>query len=485
MTRAAPLGTLYVEELKAMMRGRFAWLGAGIILLAVGGLATVGTQDTWLDGYGIIAYGLVPLAFIPFTAVAIASPRANRFVESVFTAPVDRATWLVAKILVLLTLAAAYDAALVPMMLVYAAHVGVPALLEKFLIWTPGILVASVAVGALIGVLFIGRTIAPPAAAAVGVLLVYAGLVPLQELMVAQGNGATRTGHLTLLSPAVLLKNGLGFSLVAASIPATTAATWISLAVLVLAAVALAVWVFVRAQGVETWEASRAQRWGLAVALVAATLLPVMIADTDYDRAAPRRNGAPAIRGVFSRGGSSLALTEPGGTPPVRCCGTILNRDQTPLGTDETARRDLWVLLPVDATQAVADLRIHITGANGLRVQADPDALAAAAAHLEQRTYPNDSGPVAADGHHVATGLAARVPISLTPTSPWDIGGDRYPLTVTATYRVDGEQAPRTINARAAVDAQVFSAIYEMGAASAILPLFCFGAALRRWRRTR
>ena len=52
--------TLYVEELKATMRGRFAWLGAGVILLAVGLVATVGTQDTWLDGYGIIAYFLVP-----------------------------------------------------------------------------------------------------------------------------------------------------------------------------------------------------------------------------------------------------------------------------------------------------------------------------------------------------------------------------------------------------------------------------------------
>ena len=54
-----------MEELKATMRGRFAWLGAAVILLAVGGLATVGTQDTWLDGYGIIAYGLVPLGLHP------------------------------------------------------------------------------------------------------------------------------------------------------------------------------------------------------------------------------------------------------------------------------------------------------------------------------------------------------------------------------------------------------------------------------------
>src|SRR4030088_865871 len=137
------------------MRGRFAWLGAAVILLAVGGLATVATQDTWLDGYGIVAYGLVPLAFIPFAASAIASPRANRFVESVFTAPVERRDWLIAKVLVLLTLAAAYYLALVPMMLVYIAHVGVPLLLKKFLLWTPGLLLVSIAVGVLIGVLFV------------------------------------------------------------------------------------------------------------------------------------------------------------------------------------------------------------------------------------------------------------------------------------------------------------------------------------------
>jgi len=124
------IGTLYVEELRATMRGRFALIGAGVILLAVGCVATVGTQDTWLDGYGIIAYFLVPLAFIPLSAAFVASPRANRFVESVFTAPVERRDWLTAKILVVGTMAAAYYVALVPMVLVYTHHVGVPLLLQ-------------------------------------------------------------------------------------------------------------------------------------------------------------------------------------------------------------------------------------------------------------------------------------------------------------------------------------------------------------------
>jgi hypothetical protein len=34
------VGTLYVEELKATKRGRFAWFGAGIVLLTVGCVAT-------------------------------------------------------------------------------------------------------------------------------------------------------------------------------------------------------------------------------------------------------------------------------------------------------------------------------------------------------------------------------------------------------------------------------------------------------------
>jgi ABC-type Na+ efflux pump permease subunit len=145
--------TLYFEELKATMRGRFAWLGAAVILLAVGGLATVGTQDTWLDGYGIIAYCLVPLGFIPFATGAIASPRANRFLESVFTAPVERSHWLAAKTLVLLTFAAAYYLALLPMLAVYTYYVGLPLLLAMFLVWAPCLLVASIAVGTLVGVL--------------------------------------------------------------------------------------------------------------------------------------------------------------------------------------------------------------------------------------------------------------------------------------------------------------------------------------------
>lgn len=467
------------------MRGRFAWLGAAVILLAVGGLATVGTQDTWLDGYGIIAYGLVPLGFLPVAAGIIASPRVNRFVECVFTAPVNRGDWLAAKLLVLLTLAAAYYIALLPMMLVYTWHVGLPLLLHKFLIWTPGLLIASIAVGTLIGVLFIGRSLAAPAGAAMGVLLAYAGLIPLQELMLARGNGATRTGHLTLASPAVLLKNALGFTLAARTLPTTTRLTWISFLVVVIGAFALAAWAFLHAQGVETWEATRRQRWTITLAILAMALFPVVFADTNYDTPAPPTSNAPAIRGLFSRAGTTVAMVTPGGRPPQRCCSTILNREEWPLGTDQPTQRDLLLLLPIEASKRVTNLRTKIEGENGLGITAADSALNQAAPQLEMRTYPNDTGPEAADGHRLLTGWVARVPITLNPTGPWDIGGDRYPLSVTATYEVAGETRPRTFSARAAVDAEVASAIYEMGVAASILPLLCVGFAFWRWRRTR
>ena len=473
------IGTLYAEELKATMRGRFAWLGAAVILIAIGGLATVGTQDTWLDGYGIVAYGLVPLAFIPFAAGAIASPRANRFVESIFTAPVERRDWLIAKVLVLVTIAAAYYIALFPMLLVYTHHVGLPFLLGRFLRWTPGIMIASVAIGTLIGVLFIGRSVAAPAAAGMGVLLAYVGLVPLQELMVARGNGATRSGHIALASPAVLLKNALGFTLAVGSIPATTALTWVSLLAITIGAFALAVWVFLRAQGIETWESTRGQRWTITLAIAAIVLLPVMLADTNYDAPAPPANGAPVLRGIGGRVSGSLALVSAGQNLPARCCSLILNRETEPLATDERTRQDMLLLLPVDTAQRITDLSIQVVGENGLEVTSD------APPQLEAHTYARDAGPSAEDGHRIVNGWIARVPVTLMPGNPWDIGGNRYPLNVAATYHVTPDHETRKFSARAAIEAQVSSAIYEMGAASSILPLLCLGAAFTRWRRTR
>ncbi|GLS22372.1 hypothetical protein GCM10007874_53900 [Labrys miyagiensis] len=71
------------------------------------------------------------------------SLRANRFAESVFTAPAGRRGWFVAKVLVILTLAAAYYFAVAPLAAVYVANVGMPFLLAKFLVSAAGLFLVT------------------------------------------------------------------------------------------------------------------------------------------------------------------------------------------------------------------------------------------------------------------------------------------------------------------------------------------------------
>jgi hypothetical protein len=236
--------------------------------------------------------------------------------------------------------------------------------------------------------------------------------------------------------------------------------------------------VFLRAQGVETWETTRGQRWAITLGIAAIVLLPVLLADSNYDTPAPPQNLAPPLR-IFARASGALALVPSGGQLPARCCSALLNRDTESLGTDEHSERDMLLLLPVEATQSVTGLEVQIVGESGLQVTTGLPQ------QLEAHTYRNDAGPAAADGHHVVNGWIARVPVMLLPSKPWDIGGNRYPLNVSATYSVTPENQTHKFSARAAVEAQVSSAIYEMGAASSLLPLLCIAAAWTRWRRTR
>jgi hypothetical protein len=414
----------------------------------------------------------------------MASPRANRFVECVFTAPVSRGDWLAAKFLVLLTQAAAYYIALFPAMLVYASHVGVPFLLHKYLLWTPGILLAEISIGSLIGILFIGRSVLAPIGTAMGILLAYVIFIPMQEVMVAQGNGATRTGHITLSSPAVLLKNALGFAFGGRVIPSATKMTWISLAVIVFGSMLLAAWVFLRAQGVETWETTRSQRWIIAVAVIAIALFPAIFAETAYDAPAPAPNNAPSLR-ISARQGANAALVPPGAAFPRRCCSPILNWDRSALATGQSRHADLLIALPVDTASSVTNLRATLEGGDGLGLTAAPLALNQPAPPLETRNYPNDSGPQMPDGSRLTSGWFVRIPVTLDPENPWDIGEDRYAFNIAATYNVPGDTMPHSFEEHAGIAAQVPGAWYQMALATCILPLICFGAAFARWRRTR
>jgi hypothetical protein len=58
-------------------------------------------------------------------------------------------------------------------------------------------------------------------------------------------------------------------------------------------------------------------------------------------------------------------------------------------------------------------------------------------------------------------------------------------MDVKVTYGSDRSNQPQTFTSRVAVEAEVSIAVYEMGLASAILPVMCFAGAFIRWQRTR
>ena len=91
----------------------------------------------------------------------------------------------------------------------------------------------------------------------------------------------------------------------------------------------------------------------------------------------------------------------------------------------KTPSRTCLSFCPSTPVSALTDLHIEVSGEGGLHAVADPAAIASSLSRLETRSYPSDSGPAAPDGHHIAKGWVARVPVTLNPTNPWDIGGDQ------------------------------------------------------------
>ena len=195
-----------------------------------------------------------------------------------------------------------------------------------------------------------------------------------------------------------------------------------------------------------------------------------MLADTNYDAPAPPANSAPAdprpVRASRQQPGA-------GPCPAASCPRAAAARSSIATngrhsGTDEPTRPGIsssscrWT--PRDRS---TDLHVEIAGQNGLEV----DRGSAAAAgdgrqHLEVRRHDRTGvrpRPTATASRRAGWRAS---PSRWIPTHPWDIGGDRYPLERHGDVsRRRRRQQPRTFSARGAVDAQVASAIYEMGAA--------------------
>ena len=240
------------------------------------------------------------------------------------------------------------------------------------------------------------------------------------------------------------------------------------------------------AQGVETWETTRPKRWTISLAILPSRSSLSLFARQRLRRAVPRRRTRmPAAAPLC--GAASDATPVPAPAPLRRALlRPILNRDSRGPDPIRPATRDLLLFLPVDTANTRHRSSTPPRGATALEAPADPAVARPGCAIARTLHLRNDSGPETPDGRHLrrrAACCASRH--DYPPTAP-GTSAQRYPLHIAATYAGADRSAAAHLRGRAGVNAHVGGRHGADGARSArILPLFCFGAAFARWRRTR
>lgn len=473
MTRPVPFRRLLLEEARALPRGRFVLPGAALLatlLAAMGVLVATSLDGVW--SFALVAYGILPAALAGYAAAQMASLRATRFGQALYTTPVRSGQVLAARLLVALGLGALYLLATLPFLAIAAWHVDVDARVVRALLQGLGILAFAAAFGTMVGVLLAGRSIAGPAILGAGfTLLSFFAMTFTMGMLHMPADADPVVLRALHVSPHVLLSDARGVVAgdtgVAAEDPARALGLY---AAETLACVAIAAFAYTRAQGPEGWEGPRARRVALVALAVATLLLPVAAADVSYERVP---GFAKQGRGWSSeaRNGSVL-LVPPGAEAPdfgERHSGTL----ERPLLLDRPNARDLLVLVPAPAGRALLGVEVTVEPGPSLEADAGRFALGDVPDAARGRMDPDAWG----GGWE---GAVLRVPVVLTPRDALDLTANAYSLQVNVTYRVEGEAEERDTQVLAALRGDVAWVRTQMALAGAPAVLLAAGAALSR-----
>lgn len=461
--------TIYKAEVKALPRGRFALLGAALLLLGPLLFATT----VWLGPRGLADASLfnmvmLPTILIPFGAARLAHARSSRFLQAVFTTPVSQSAYYFAQVLVVATLGLAYLVALLPFFAVHAFHLGWPLDAWTWMGIGLGMVVASAVLGCLVGVLFTSR--GSLASLAVGVAFAVwtnAAWIMLPSA-IHEPEGAQREVmlHLFGTSPAILLLGAAGqLPLYAVASPARSFFAFLAMVAL---AASAGWWAFARAQSAEAWGPSR-RAAGLAAALVALALAaPVALASADYGEDLGRFSGQS-----WGSGGHNMTveLVLRGAPTTMYTSGPF---GAAPLPVGGPVEGDLLVVLFPGPNQTgplrALDLRV-----DGPRIHFEPSEI-----HLTNVTHFEEVPLPGPGGHGVRT---LRIPVRATLEKPGNLTREMYPFNATATVLPEGASAPIGAEAGALVMGSVPGVGSQMLAAGVPFPLACLlGFGVRRWR---
>ncbi|HWG89508.1 MAG TPA: hypothetical protein VNZ52_01540 [Candidatus Thermoplasmatota archaeon] len=474
------LWTLYMEELRAIPRGRFALAGAALVLLLVTFAGAVpGVEDEDMEFFFVLTCLFIPTAFAALAALPLATARSTRFIQSVFTAPVGKGEYLAAKTLVALTLGLAYFVALLPFVMVHVYHLGWPAGAIEWLLVCLGVVLYSTALGTFLGVVFTGRSTAAPVALGVG--LMFLSLMSVFFLWtVLEGDHSETTKQILIrlvhLGPHASLLDATGLHP-----PVQASAPHLSLAAYLVSVVGLfgaAAWIFLREQGVETWEVAPSHR-GLVAALIAGVFLaPMLLTGTTY--AAANDNDDEDYADLF-RPSEKLwvRLTDRGAPSLTAGFGAQGGFTENDLTIGETQELDLLVLFPVKPGTTLTNVRITLAATPSLNLEG-PRTLTL------DRTTSQEQGPIPKPGAWEADvdtserGLVLRIPVTVRPEAPTGLGDTLYGVNATATYRASGVEGLQEGFAQTRVAAEIATASLQMWLAGAPAVLGCTVSALRR-----
>lgn len=467
--------TLAREEIRSLPRPTFA-LGAVVVVLGL--LAPIGAfaygGEGGVEDTLVFTWLVAELVVAVVVAGRVAAARRSRFVDSLYTTPLDQRTWLAAQAIVGVVLAILVLAAQLPFLLVHVALLGVPATLPALLLGALAMGAFAVALGLFCGVI-VGDA-GPGAAAGLAggvafttfVLLLFHGMAAAAPPSPAQ----PWLLRITALSPLALVMGGVGVHVFDVA-PAAAWRPFLGLAGIV-AGLAGAAWcAYTRAQGPLGWD-SRGGR-GLVAALVAlAVLAPVASAEVTFreegsDESFALSQGEHTQVAIVARGApihdKAFTLSEVYGAPDL------------PLGQDVEA--DALVLLMVPAGTLVRGVHIEVEGSATVRIVSGGSA-----------TVPDGapSGHALPGAGWEATGQGParpvyRVPVVLRAVSVEALGESPALVEVHTEFLADGRALAS--HARIPLDGEVAGAIAMLGLAGLPLPAAALGTLVARKLRTR
>lgn len=314
--------TLAIEEIRALPRHTFALAASAVLLALLAPFAALVMEgDESLREYLIFLWIVAELVVGIVLAARIASARRTRFVDSLYTTPLEMRTWLAAQLLVGAFLALLVLAVQLPFVLVHTAYLGFPTYLPQILLATLGVAAFSIALGAFCGVV-VGNAGAGAAAGLAGgvgffsfvffIIHGVAGSMPpssTQSLML----------HLSALSPLALVIDATGIT-VFGNLALTPWRASVGLAALVLGLGGAAWIAYTRAQAPLSWE-RRGMRAPIVALVALAILTPVANARarTSSSRASSASSSGTrsSSRGPGSRPRAPATTpSSPGASPP-------------------------------------------------------------------------------------------------------------------------------------------------------------------------